>query len=303
MSATVGRVLFLFLDGVGIGAPDPEVNPFFRANLPTLRGALGGELPSLPDPSPEGPWGRAFPLDACLGVDGTPQSGTGQVALLTGLNAPKVFGRHFGPWPPVRLRPTLRKENFLARAQDAGVDVAFANAYPRGYPGVLDPRWIAAIPLAALAAGLLSRDHEALAEGRAIASEIVNDRWIRRLVDTAIPAITPEDAGRRLGALTGHAGLTLYAHYQTDTAGHHGRMQGAVSALERVDRFLAGIRDTLPSDALCLVASDHGNIEDIRVGHTRNPVLGLALGKGAHDLPILRNITGIRALVLSRISG
>ena len=298
----MGRVLFIFLDGVGIGAPDPEVNPFFQAKLPTLTGALSGELPSLSRPDPRGSWGKAFPLDACLGVAGTPQSGTGQVALLTGLNAPRVFGRHFGPWPPVRLQAALREESFLARARKAGVDVAFANAYPRGYPGGRDSKRIAAIPLAALAAGLLTRDHTALAEGCAVASEIVNDRWTRRLDEAVIPAITPEEAGRTLGELTRHSGLTLYAHYHTDAAGHRGGMQGGVSALERVDRFLSGIRDTLPNDALLLIASDHGNIEDIRVGHTRNPVLGLALGTGARDLPVPRTIAALRALVLSRMT-
>ena len=30
------RVLFLFLDGVGIGPADPDVNPFLRARLPVL---------------------------------------------------------------------------------------------------------------------------------------------------------------------------------------------------------------------------------------------------------------------------
>jgi hypothetical protein len=29
-----------------------------------------------------------------------------------------------------------------------------------------------------------------------------------------------------------------------------------------------------------VVASDHGNIEDIRVGHTRNPALALVVGPG-----------------------
>ena len=110
----VGRVLFIFLDGVGIGAQEPEQNPFFVANLPILRAALGGELPHLEEPRLDGDRGTAFPMDACLGVEGTPQSGTGQVALLTGRNAPQTFGRHFGPWPPVRLRPILEAENFLS---------------------------------------------------------------------------------------------------------------------------------------------------------------------------------------------
>ena len=49
-SAPVGRVLVVFLDGVGIGPPDPDVNPFLRANLPTLSAALGGSLPTLDMP-------------------------------------------------------------------------------------------------------------------------------------------------------------------------------------------------------------------------------------------------------------
>ena len=28
------RLLFLFLDGVGLGVDDPEINPFSRANTP-----------------------------------------------------------------------------------------------------------------------------------------------------------------------------------------------------------------------------------------------------------------------------
>jgi phosphopentomutase len=38
----------------------------------------------------------------------------------------------------------------------------------------------------------------------------------------------------------------------------------------------------LPDDALLLVASDHGNIEDTTTEHTRNPALGLVVGPD-HD--------------------
>ena len=178
----MARVLFLFLDGVGIGPPDPEVNPFFRAVLPTLTSVLGGHLPSLDEPEPAGSFGRAFPLDACLGVKGIPQSGTGQVALLTGRNAPRAFGRHFRSlatgWPGAQ---PLERENFLSWAAEGGASVVFANAYPKGYPGTRDSKRVSALPLAAQAAGVLNRDHRALANSRAIASEIVNDGWIHHL--------------------------------------------------------------------------------------------------------------------------
>src|SRR5690606_30042777 len=155
----------LFVDGVGIGVDDPDVNPFLRAELPVLRALLGGGVPTLEAPVLEGPRGRTFPLDACLGVPGTPQSGTGQVALLTGRNAPALFGRHFGPWPPVALRPLLAEWNVLRSAVAGGATVAFANAYPRGYPEGRSARRVAAPALAAKSAGLLTRHHEALARG------------------------------------------------------------------------------------------------------------------------------------------
>ena len=58
-------------------------------------------------------------------------------------------------------------------------------------------------------------------------------------------------------------------------------MEGAIAALERVDSFLGGYLAAAPPDAVLLVVSDHGNIEDVTVGHTRNPALGLVMGPEA----------------------
>ncbi len=94
----------------------------------------------------------------------------------------------------------------------------------------------------------------------------------------------------------------MYAHYYTDVAGHRGGMGGAVAALERVDRFLGGVLSDLPRDTLLLLASDHGNIEDIRAGHTRNPALGLALGPRADTLALPRDLTEVSGLILSEVA-
>lgn len=278
------RVLLLFLDGVGLGPDDPDVNPFLQAQLPTFSRLFGGTPPTLgllssPDAGPG--TGRLLALDACLGVEGLPQSGTGQIALLTGHNAPRLFGRHFGPWPPVRLRPLLARHNLLSVAAERGQTVAFANAYPLGYPEGRDPRRVAAPPLAARAAGALTRHHDALARGEAVASEIVNEGWRRHLGFRDLPRIGPAEAGENLARIAAGARLTLYAHYRTDTAGHRGGMSGAVQALERVDAFLSGLLGALPDDMLLVLASDHGNMEDVRGGHTRNPALGMVLGANA----------------------
>lgn len=240
-----------------------------------------------------------IPLDATLGVEGLPQSGTGQATLLTGHNGAELHGGHFGPWVPVKLRPLVEEESWLRRAVDAGKRVAFANAYPPGWPGEgRGVRRVAGPPLAAKAAGLLTRDHTALEHRGAVSSEIVNDGWRRWLGDDAAPVVTAEAAGGILAEIAAEHDLTLFAHYSTDTAGHRGGMEGGVAALERVDAFLGGLRADLPSDTTLLVVSDHGNIEDVRGGHTRNPALGLEVGP---TLGAMASLTDVTAAVLGRL--
>jgi len=299
--APTPRLLFIFLDGVGIGDGDPDKNPFLCASLPTFRGILGGSLPTARRPTVDGPGAVSFPLDATLGVDGTPQSGTGQAALLTGKNAARLHGRHFGPWTPVGLRPLVEEESVLRVAQEAGRLVCFANAYPRGWPGARHSRRVAGPPLAAKGAGLMNRHEDDLGAGRAVSSEIVNDGWRKHLGHHALPDVTAEDAGGNLAAIAAEAELTLYAHYATDTAGHRGGMEGSVAALERVDRFLSGVLGGLPTDMTLLVASDHGNIEDVTGGHTRNPAFGLAAGSGSGDFADSRSLLDVAPAVLRHL--
>jgi len=294
------RVLLVFLDGVGIGPADPALNPFLSGadSLPTWMELMGGRAPTVDDPEAAGASSRAFPLSATLDVEGTPQSGTGQAALLTGESAAEIFGRHFGPWTPVSLRPLVEEQSLLRRASDRGLVVRFANAYPRGWPGPGGGRRIAAPPLAARGAGVLDRHEEALATGDAIASEILNDGWINHLGHAAVPRISAREAGGNLAALSRGADLTLFAHYATDTAGHHKDMAAAVSALKRVDDFFQGLLGALDADTLLLVASDHGNVEDVSGGHTRNPALGIAAGPGADAASRLRDIRQVAPFLL-----
>jgi 2,3-bisphosphoglycerate-independent phosphoglycerate mutase len=300
VSADPSAVLVVFLDGVGIGEPDEQVNPFVRARvrLPTLSSLMGGTVPTQKRSRTSGPGGHAFPLDARLGVDGVPQSGTGQAALLTGESAAEMYGRHFGPWTPVRLRPLVEERSVLRGAVDAGRRVAFANAYPRGWPGARGGRRIAGPPLAARGAGVLDRHEDALARGRAVASEIINDGWRRYLGHPDVPQITPQEAGANLARISREADLTLYAHYATDTAGHAKDMVAAVAALELVDAFLAGLIAVLSADTLLLIVSDHGNLEDVRAGHTLNPALGVARGPGAERAAELSDLRDIAPFVL-----
>jgi len=308
----VQGVLLIFLDGVGIGPADADVNPFLATELPALE-ALLGSVPSLVDPTPRssasGREAVVIPVDATLGVEGTPQSGTGHAALLTGRNAAREFGRHFGPWVPTSLRDTVREESLLARAVREGRQVGFANAYPRGWPGERTMRRVAGFPLAALGAGVLTRHVEHLAGGEAVASEIVNDGWIRHLGPADLPRPTAAEAGRTLAGIASRAELTVFAHYGTDTAGHRREMRAATDSLRRVDDFLAGVLAELPADHRLLVVSDHGNLEDIRGGHTRNPALGLLVGAAGRDgmvrrvPPRLSTLTDVPGVVGELLGG
>lgn len=268
------RLLVLFLDGVGIGSASPDENPFFRTELPALRGLLGA-LPSDRDPVQATATATSFPVDATLGVDGLPQSGTGQATLLTGLNGPARLGRHFGPWTPTLLRPAVEQENVLRRALEAGLDTAFANAVP---PRYTESRWFrrpAPVPLAAHTAGLLTRDWKDVAAGNGMANSIVNGVIRERWPEAGVPEISSAEAGINLARIASRHDLTFFAHYATDTAGHAGDADLAVAALELVDGLISGVLSARTPQTGILVVSDHGNIESLEEGHTRNPVLGL----------------------------
>jgi 2,3-bisphosphoglycerate-independent phosphoglycerate mutase len=300
------RAILVFLDGVGIGAGDPAFNPFAAAHLPRIQALLGGRLPVAEHLDADGCIiGERAVLaaaDATLGIEGLPQSGTGQTTLLTGRNGAAEYGRHFGPWVPTPLRPMLAAENLLRRTIDAGRTAAFANAYPlSGAPA--DPRIFrrpAGPMLAAQSAGALTRGAVELAEGRAVASSITNERW-REHLGSDVPEVTPEEAARTLARIASETDVTLFAHYDTDYTGHRGALDGAIAALERVDAFLGALADALPPDALLVVSSDHGNVEDVRGGHTINPVPVLAIGAGRERFINVRSLTGVTPMLLQTL--
>ena len=311
------QVLLVFLDGVGLG-DDAPYNPFVAANLPTIRALLDGRTPLASGVPVASARATLVGLDATLGVDGTPQSGTGQATLLTGKNAAAMHGRHFGPWVPAAIRPVLRSESILARAVSAGKRTAFANAYPRELIELMQddadaekkgvvrkrlPQFLrAGPPVAAAGAGLLTRDAADILSGNAVASEIVNDGWRDRLGHMELPDVTAREAGVALAAIAARHDLTLFAHYATDTAGHTQDLGQAVKSLERVDEFLGGLAGAIPPGIAVIVASDHGNIEDTRTDHTRNPAIGLFIGTGhAQNAARCASLLDIAPLIMDLI--
>ena len=76
----------IFIDGVGIGKKDYEYNPFFKYGFKTFENVFG-EIPHLEKKILNKDDVYLFPTDANLGVEGLPQSGTGQVSIFCGINA------------------------------------------------------------------------------------------------------------------------------------------------------------------------------------------------------------------------
>ena len=277
------KMLLLFLDGVGLGQNDPGRNPLARARMPALEGLLGGQkLVSGISPF-EGERASLFALDACLGVPGTPQSATGQAALLTGENLPAALGYHFGPKPNQTIAETVSKNNLLSRLKQAGKKVAFLNAFPPVYfEGIgTGRRLYGTFSLAATRAGVALRNEADLRAGLALSADLTGQGWRDRLGLHDTPVITPQEAGQRLAKLAQEYDFSFFEYWLSDYGGHWQDMSIACSLLETLDKALEGLLSIWnDDDGLVLITSDHGNLEDLSTRrHTINPVTALLIGE------------------------
>ena len=283
-------VLLLFVDGVGLGAPDPDKNPLFRARLRRLR--LAGGLPA-PDPA-----AILVPTDACLGVPGLPQSATGQTAILAGVNAPSLVGQHVSGYCTASLAALLDGHSLFSRVPACGGSATFANAYT---PRYLEnpPRFLSVTTVATAKAGLRFRTLDDLARGEAVFHDFTNRLLPER--GYHLPSITPAEAGARLATLVRSHDFTMYEHFLTDLAGHAQDMANAVEVLENLEGFLDALLTHVDlANNLVILTSDHGNLEDLSVKtHTRNPVPTLLWGTGAADAAsAIRDLSDIAPAIL-----
>jgi hypothetical protein len=248
------KILFVFVDGLGLGSADPAVNPLADIQaFPHLGNMLA----------------QSLPLDATLGVPGLPQSATGQAALMTGLNAPQRMGRHIEGFPPLRLKELVRRHNLFATLTAAGKRCTFANAYWLDDAAHIPPRRESVTTVAALSVPGGVRGKADLLANRAVCHDLTRE-WIRRERGYDGPLITPEEAAEHLIGIANDHDFTLFEFFETDRAGHSGDRQKVFQTLEKLDRFVSGV---WKFDGLLIVTSDHGNIEDLSVRtHTMNPV-------------------------------
>jgi len=307
------QILFVFVDGIGLGEDDADVNPFARASLPAFERLAGGRR-----------WVRAAPvvdltdlvfrpLDATLGVKGLPQSGTGQASLFTGVNCARLAGRHYGPYPHSNTRSVLAEKNIfrqieaLERAADGtGADqpAAFANAYPDRFFDYVKrtDRWTVTTRCC-LESSVRIRTEADLRKGLAVPADLVGQKWPGGGDDGMMPA-SEGDAARRLLRIAARHTFTLFEYYLTDKAGHKQSMASGERVLGSLDALLSTLLDEMDSaETLLILTSDHGNLEDLSTKtHTRNPVPLAACGAGADALRAVRSIEDVTPAVLAHLA-
>jgi hypothetical protein len=274
--------LFLFMDGIGFGENDAETNPFVAAKTPTLSKLLNGQHIIKGIVPLETERATLLALDANLGINGLPQSATGQASLLTGRNVPKLVGEHYGPKPNPVVAAIVREDNLFIQLTRRGYQAALLNAYPpRYFEAVASGRRLySAIPLAVSSAGIPLKTAEDYYAGKAFSADFTGEGWRKQLGYKDAPLMTAEEAGRHLAAVAQSYDLAFFEFWPSDYAGHHQDRQGAINLLQRIDAMLGGLLAEWKDDkGLILITSDHGNMEDLsQRHHTTNPVPALVIG-------------------------
>jgi len=291
----------LFVDGVGIGKKDYEYNPFFKYGFNTFE-KLFGEIPHLEKQRIEKNGMFLFPCDTRLGVEGLPQSGTGQVSIFCGVNAAKFVGKHFGPFPYSTTIPIIAEQNIFKYYKDLNLKAYFANAYPKSFFDYIDSgkSRLNVTALCCKFANIKLNTSDDIENGNAITAEITNERWNKKL-NSKLKILKPETAARRLLKIAANNDFTLHEFYLTDHLGH-GRIKDEFDNIyKNLDLFLFTILNEMDKEKLTLVlCSDHGNLEDLSVKtHTMNPAITITAGKNADKLAEnIKDLTDIKQSII-----
>ncbi len=255
------------VDGLGLGDDNPQENPVFSGACPNLLNLLQSQASSI---------------DAGMGVEGIPQSATGQTALLTGVNAARHMGRHVSGFPGPSLRKIIREHNIYDKLAALGFSSTFANAYYVADVREVETRRSQSVTtVSALKAFGGVRDKALMEQGKAVYQDLTRESLRARGYEGALQ--TPVQAAQTLLAIAREYDFTMFEYFQTDRVGHKGTWDEALRVLELFDGFLGEILNFTREDgALLVLTSDHGNIERFGArSHSLNPVPLVAIGLGS----------------------
>jgi 2,3-bisphosphoglycerate-independent phosphoglycerate mutase len=274
-------VYFIFIDGLGIGG-DNEHNPLYRNRFTFFERMVEGAAFTESAPVIRSKQRLFKPIDATLGIEGLPQSGTGQVSLFSGVNAPMHIGKHYGPYPHSATKEMLSAHSVVSRAMNMGLTFQFMNAYPPIFFRLSSQRnrWSTTTLMCQQHSVPLHTEDDVRA-GLGITAEITQEIWNEKLgID--LPQITEQQAAERMLKAGRSTDIVMYEYYLTDKAGHAMDHALAENVLSRMDAFLVSLIDGMKSNDLLVLSSDHGNIEDLSVKtHTTNSVPLIVYGDGA----------------------
>jgi 2,3-bisphosphoglycerate-independent phosphoglycerate mutase len=265
MTTSDTSVLLFFIDGLGIGKRGP-FNP-----LDNLSDAT--PLAVFQDETPE-PFLNSIvvPTDPRLGVEGRPQSASGQTTILTGVNAPAAVGYHKQGFPNQALLEIIGNHSIFRQLVDAGVQpVTFANAYTARFFNER-PRWVSATTAAVEAAGLRFRTIDDVKNNNAIFMDYTNRFLIELGLD--VTERSEAEAATVLSRIVAENRFTLYEYFITDKVGHAQDMSAARTVLTSLALFIRELLIKLDLERTTVIlTSDHGNIEDLSIrNHTLHAV-------------------------------
>ncbi len=288
------KLLLFFVDGLGLGEDSPN-NPA-RNFLSELTG-VPFTASSVPAVFTEGILAAA---DATGGVDGRPQSATGQTSMMCGINAPAALGYHLTALPNEELVSIVRENNMMKALAAEGLRVTASNLYTDEFLArraeMARKRGRNSLPVSTLtiqSSGVPFRKEQEYREGRAVFTDLTNHTLVERGYD--IPLISPEEAASRMIRILEEADFVFHEFFATDTYAHKGRPEDLRRALNTLDVFLKTLRSrTNAQETAVLLVSDHGNCEDaLSADHNRNPVPILLLSRNEEARSLFRQVNAL----------
>ena len=251
---TEPSVLLFFIDGLGIGTRGPH-NPFDNLDAVPLAVFQNEEPQPFLD-------GIVVPTDARLGIEGRPQSASGQTTILTGVNAPAAVGYHKQGFPNKALLEIINNQSIFKQLSQSGVKpITFANAYTSRFLNER-PRWVSATTAAVEAAGMKFRTIEDLRNDSAIFMDYTNRILIER--GEEVTERTEHEAAVVLAKLASQHRFTLYEYFITDKVGHAQDMELARKVLQSLSLFVRELLNLVDLERTTVIlTSDHGNVEDL----------------------------------------
>lgn len=295
------HILLIFVDGIGLGANDPNSNPFSVAAMPTLT-ALTNDNRWLAGIGQQISTRATFqPADPRMGITGRPQSGTGHATIITGKNIPALIGKHYGPKPNAETREIVAQGTFFTEVQQAGKTASLLTAYP---PFLLHniargKTLPSSFQQAAMHTGQTLFTVDDLRAGNAISADWTGAGWQRDLSINNVPVLSPQEGGKRMVQLSRQHDFAMVSYVFTDYVGHRGTVADGTRLLQNLDAVMEGAMAEWDDDeGLMLLVSDHGNMEDVSIRqHTENDVPLLVIGKESYRTSFVEGIRNLADIV------